>query len=187
MCLCVCVCVWERERERAHFILWIIIIFSVVSVCCTFWCLDDRGRGLPLKALWLKASHFHRHDRWLRSVQTQTVPSFGFVQTHHGEHSLCICMWVPQCLSGSPLLLSSSHQNVQQTFTTDLQQQLSLSLSLSHTHTHTAWHTWSGQVLQSYCMCKVGLCTLSTDVQLARLGPHFLLFLILFKNKYINL
>ncbi len=133
MCLCVCVC--ERERESTFHLMNYYYFFC--CVCCTFWCLDDRGRGLPLKALWLKASHFHRHDRWLRSVQTQTVPSFGFVQTHHGEHSLCICIWVPQCLIGSPLLLSSSHQNVQQTFTTDLQQQLSLSLSLTHTHTHT--------------------------------------------------
>ncbi len=44
--VCVCVCVCERERDYIFQLL-------VFCKCCTFWCLDDRARGLPYKALWL--------------------------------------------------------------------------------------------------------------------------------------
>ncbi len=78
-----------------------------------------------------------------------------------------------------PLLLSSRHQNVQQTFTTDLQQ-LSLSLSLSLTRTQLDIHDQGSSAILLYVYVQC-VCTLSTDVQLACLGPHFLLVLILFK------
>jgi len=44
-------------------------------VCCTFWCLDNRGRGLPLEAFWLDARHFHYHNGWQCSVQSQPASS----------------------------------------------------------------------------------------------------------------
>ncbi len=60
VCVCVCVCVCERERENTFFLF----------VCCTFWCLDDRGRRLPYKALWLP----------LFQMQMQCIFHGGFEQ-----------------------------------------------------------------------------------------------------------
>lgn len=66
----------------------------VVGVCRRFWCLHDRGRGLPLKTLWLKARHLHCHDGWYSSLKNQTVSGFGFVQSNHRENSFCISTWM---------------------------------------------------------------------------------------------
>ncbi len=57
VCVCVCVCV----RESTFQLVNILVFFSVVFVA-NFDVLMT-GVGLTLKALWLKASHFHRHDR----------------------------------------------------------------------------------------------------------------------------
>ncbi len=148
--LCVCVCVWvwvwerererERERENTFQLMYVFLFFYFCCVCCTFWCLDDRGRGLPYKALWLPHSN---SDAVCFPWWVWTKPKLGTVWLWMEHYYLS---WSALC--GSPLPLSSGikmcNKHLQQKKRNIMLNKCVLSLSLSHPHTHTAWHTCSG-------------------------------------------
>ncbi len=132
VCVCVCVCVCERERD------YIFQLF-VFCKCCTFWCLDDRARGLPYKALWLPHAN---SDALCFPWWVWTKPKLDTVWLWMERYYLSLTVLYVGVLYPCHLASKCATNIYKKNKTGEmcrltLSLSLSLSLSLTHTHTHT--------------------------------------------------
>ncbi len=140
------VCVWERET---HFS---VLMFSFCCVCCTLWCLDDRGRGLPYKAPWLPHSSSDAVFSVVGLNKTKTRNGLALERTlsimavlYVGV--LCPSSGIKMCNKYLQLKKRNVGWNV-------------YSLSLSHTHVgfYQRWKV-TNYIYSRYCNWVAFLCT----------------------------
>ncbi len=134
-----CVCERERERERAFQLMF---LFSVVNVCCTFWCLMT---GVEDKL-------------FLVLVLFKPTMENALHLNLSGEASV-LYMGAPYpCHQG--IKMCNKHNREKKIISWNvLSLSLSLFLSLTHTHTHT--HTSSVILLCVYSMYIEHCCSVA--------------------------